>query len=416
MTATGTARTALGVFLTGTAASRVGDNADLLALNWYVLERTNSPVLLGLVNVLRLAPIVFCTAPAGWLADRYDRRRLLAGTRILLFAATLGVAIAVADDGPLWILLAAVLFRALAGCAEPVLRQTMLPLLRGTRPLATVVAMHSACLNLAMVVGPAIGSLLLACGPLTTVFWFNAGCSLISLCCLTIVPVGAHTAAASKPAGAAVSVWNFIRANPVVRAQLALAVGPMLFAFPYTSLMPLLATDLLHGDASTVGVLLTSGAAGALAASVSLSRWPMRRPGRLAAVTGVALGGALLGLLLSALLAPETAAVPATVATMVAVGIVGQTYRTANRAALQLALPEGIRGRILGIANTDRALIPAGTALLAPIAQTSSPRIMLLVMGVGCVLLTLAATRLSAGRHAERRRSQKEVSQRCSRP
>ncbi|AHH97849.1 MFS transporter [Kutzneria viridogrisea] len=378
-------RKPLTLFLTGTLASRIGDNADLLALNWYVLERTHSATMLGLVNVLRLAPILFCTAPTGWLADRFDRRRLLAGTRLALFVSTLAVAAAVVGEGPMWVLCGAVLVRAVAGCAEPVLRQSMLPLLCGGRPLAKVVAMHSACLNLAMVLGPAIGSVLLATTPLVTVFWFNVACSVLSLCCLTILPENSRRA----ERGPSTPLWPFVRENPVVRAQLALAVGPMLFAFPYTSLMPLLAKDLVGGDAGTTGLLLTSGAVGALAASLSLSRRAPARPGVLAAVTGVALGVMLLGLLVF-----RSFGVEAAVAMMLLVGVVGQCYRTSNRSALQLALPDELRGRVLGIANTDRALIPAGTALLSPIAELFGTATMLLVMGVGCVLVTLLAAQL----------------------
>ncbi|GAA4551784.1 MFS transporter [Amycolatopsis samaneae] len=395
MTAHRSQRLPLRVFLAGTVASRIGDAADLVALNWYVLERTGSATALATVNVLRLAPILLLTAPTGWLADRFDKRRLLAATRVTLFAATLGLAWIVTVAGPFWLLYAAVLLRASAGSAEPVLRQTLLPSLRGGRALTAVVAMNSACLNTAMILGPAIGALLLTIGSVTTAFWFNACCTLAALCCLTLLPdppspppSPAAPPTAIEPPRSNHSVRHFLRENRAVRHQIALAMGPMLFAFPYTSMMPLLAKDLFDGDGGTAGLLLTCGAVGAFAASTTMSRRPPADPARLAAGGAVLLGISLLVLLVPSGLTGDAAALGAGVV-MVAVGLTGQCYRTANRAAIQLTVPEHLLGRVMGIAGTDRAMIPIGTAVLGPVAHLAGTRTMVVCMGLGCVVISL---------------------------
>ncbi|MFB9923093.1 MFS transporter [Amycolatopsis halotolerans] len=385
-------RLPLRLFLAGTLSSRIGDTADLVALNWYVVEQTGSATALATVNVVRLAPILLFTAPAGWLADRYDQRRLLAGLRVALFVSTLCLAWIVTTGGPLWLVCAMVFARASAGSAEPVLRQTLLPLLRDQRPLTAVIAMHSACLNAAMILGPAVGALVLAVSSVPTAFWFNAFCTLVALCCLTILPESAppEPSASDPPTD---SVWHLLRRNPAMRRQIALAMGPMLFAFPYTAMMPLLSKDLFDGDGSTAALLLTCGAAGALAASTTMSRRPPANPARLAAIGAVLLGCALLVLLVPSGFTGSPAAVGAG-ATMVVVGLVGQCYRTANRAALQATAPGNLLGRIMGIASTDRAMIPVGTAVLGPIAELAGTRAMLAFMGLGCVVTTLLTIRI----------------------
>ena len=394
MTAGTAGRLPLRLFLAGTLSSRIGDTADLVALNWYVVERTGSATALATVNVVRLAPILLFTAPAGWLADRYDKRRLLAGLRVALFGSTLCLAWIVTAGGPLWLVCAMVFARASAGSAEPVLRQTLLPSLRGQRPLTAVIAMHSACLNAAMLLGPAAGALVLAFSSVPIAFWFNAFCTLVALCCLTVLP---DPVAAPDPPPPAESVWRLLRQNPAMRRQIALAMGPMLFAFPYTAMMPLLSKDLFHGDGSTAALLLTCGAAGALAASTTMSRRPPSNPARLAAIGAVLLGCALLVLLVPSGFSGESAAVGAG-ATMVVVGLVGQCYRTANRAALQATAPGNLLGRIMGIASTDRAMIPVGTAVLGPLAELAGTRTMVAFMGLGCVVTTLLAIRICRSR------------------
>ncbi|MGW7537021.1 MFS transporter [Amycolatopsis sp. NPDC054798] len=389
------ARLPLRLFLAGTLASRIGDTADLVALNWYVLEQTGSATDLATVNVLRLAPILLFSAPAGCLADRFDKRRLLACLRTALFVSTLCLAWIVTAGGPLWLLCAAVFLRASAGSAELVLRQTLLPLLRGPRPLTAAVAMHSACLNTAMILGPAAGALALATGSVPAAFWFNAFCTLVALCCLTVLPD--QPPSPPQPETERRSVWCLLRENPAMRRQIALAMGPMLFAFPYTAMMPLLSKDLFDGGGSTAALLLTCGAAGALAASATMSRHPPSNPARLAVLGAVLLGVALLALLVPSGFTGKAAAVGAG-ATMVVVGLVGQCYRTANRAAMQAAAPGELLGRVMGIASTDRAMIPVGTAVLGPFAELAGTRAMVAFMGVGCVVTTLLTTRINRSR------------------
>lgn len=316
--------------------------------------------------------------------------RLLAGLRVALFGSTLCLAWIVTAGGPLWLVCATVFARASAGSAEPVLRQTLLPLLRGQRPLTAVIAMHSACLNAAMLLGPAAGALVLAISSVPIAFWFNAFCTLVALCCLTVLPDPVPTPGPAPPAE---SVRRLLRQNPAMRRQIALAMGPMLFAFPYTAMMPLLSKDLFHGDGSTAALLLTCGAAGALAASATMSRRPPSNPARLAAIGAVLLGCALLVLLVPSGFSGKSAAVGAG-ATMVVVGLVGQCYRTANRAALQATAPGDLLGRIMGIASTDRAMIPVGTAVLGPLAELAGTRTMVAFMGLGCVVTTLLTIRI----------------------
>ena len=64
-------------FLSGSAISFAGDWMDWVALNWLVLELTNSPFAMGVYNFFRSAPTLLLTLPGGLVADRYGRRRIM---------------------------------------------------------------------------------------------------------------------------------------------------------------------------------------------------------------------------------------------------------------------------------------------------------------------------------------------------
>src|SRR3954447_11435662 len=72
------------IFMAGSLISWIGDWMDLTALNWAVLTLTDSPIDLALINACRLVPVFALSLPAGVLADRHDRRRLLIGLQAAL--------------------------------------------------------------------------------------------------------------------------------------------------------------------------------------------------------------------------------------------------------------------------------------------------------------------------------------------
>ena len=79
-------------YLAGTLLARLGDWMDLVALNWAVLQLTGSPWHLALINACRLVPAFVLSVPAGLLADRMDRRTLLAGLQLGTVLGSLGLA------------------------------------------------------------------------------------------------------------------------------------------------------------------------------------------------------------------------------------------------------------------------------------------------------------------------------------
>jgi MFS family permease len=373
------------LFMAGNLISWVGDWMDLVALNWAVLALSGSALQLGLINACRLVPVFALSVPAGILADRLDRRRLLLGLQAATMILTFLVGALVLIRGPFLLFALVVAARAsLAAMALPI-RSALLPALVSREALGSAVASQTAVMSLSRIVGPALGGVLLLVVPIETVFWINGASFLAVLWTLVAVKTGAAPPPlTSRPHSAVREALGYIRGDGAVQSLLLLAIVPMVFGFPYTSMMPLFARDFLQCGPTGLGVLLAAAAAGALIGSAALSL-----PGCAArAGRTMVLATLLFGLSLLAFTASRS--FPLAVGAMFLTGLAGQAYRTTSRMTLQGKVPDHLRGRILSIALMDRGFIPVGAVLLGAVADVAGATWAGALMGGGCLVVTLA--------------------------
>ncbi|HEY9898949.1 MAG TPA: MFS transporter [Pantanalinema sp.] len=349
--------------MAGSLVGRIGDWLDLVALNWATLQLTDSALHLALVNVARLAPVFALSVPAGVMADRHDRRRLLMLIQVLGAALTLLLGLLVHLQAAFGAFTLVVTLRACLSAMDAPVRNALLPNLVPPRRMARAVALNAAQMNLARVIGPAIAGGMLAVAPAPWLFALNAISSLVALASLFFVPAAAHGARRAPANGGVKEAIAFVRAAPTVQSLLVLAIAPMVFGFPYTAMLPLFVRDLTGLGPTAFGGLLSVSALGAL---VGAGRLAVVHEGQEAGkwlIVSLAGFGLSLGLFML-----SKGWVPAVIA-MFLVGLTSQTYRTMSRITLQGAIPDALRGRILSIALMDRGFIPLGTLLVGGIAE-----------------------------------------------
>lgn len=377
------------IFMVGNLISWVGDWMDLVALNWAVLALSGSALQLGLINACRLVPVFALSVPAGILADRFERRRLLiwlqTGTMVLTFV----VGTLVLVRAPFLPFALVVAVRAsLAAMALPI-RSALLPALVSPEALGSAVASQTAVMSLSRLVGPALTGALLLAVPIEAVFWINGASFLPVLWSLFAVKTGSTVSPASTAVHADVrEAFAFIRGDGAVQSLLLLAIVPMMFGFPYTSMMPLFARDLFDCGPAGLGALLAMAAAGAMAGSAVLSLPGCAgRAGRTMVIATLVFG-------LSLLAFTASRSFPLALAAMFLTGLAGQAYRTTSRITLQGKVPDPLRGRILSIALMDRGFIPVGSVLLGAVADLGGATSAGALMGGGCLLVTLGVVAL----------------------
>ena len=373
-----------GIFAAGNLVSQTGEWMTLVALNWAVLEFTGSALYLGLINACRMLPAFLLSVPAGVLADRTDRRKLLILLQAGIMPSTFCVGYLLAADSPFWLLAIVVTLRsALMAVVIPV-RNSLIPNLVPEGQVASAVAVDSGVRNLSRIAGPAIAGALLAVTDVADVFWISGGSIVAVLISLFVVrPESSRDAVSNSVRADIREAAVYVKESPSVQSLLILAVVPMVFAFPYTAMMPLFVEDLLQLGPEGVGILLSVAAAGALVGSVWLSlRRRTEGAGRWLVCSTIGFGLFLLLFMIAETLV--TAAVM-----IFLVGLASSTYRTMSRVTLQTRVPDRLRGRIMSIALMDRGLMPLGAILIGAVAEWAGALWAGVTMGGGCIAVTL---------------------------
>lgn len=374
------------IFAAGNLVSQAGEWTTWVALNWAVLESTGSALYLGLINACRLVPAFLLSVPAGVLADRGDRRKLLIGLQTGTMLATFCVGYLLATESPFWALAVVVTLRSAFMAAVVPVRNALIPNLVSEGQVASAVAVDGGVRSISRIAGPAIAGVLLAVMEAANVFWIS-GCTIVAvlLSLLVVRPEKDEDAAANtnNPRAGIREAAVYVKNSPAVQSLLILAVVPMVFAFPYAAMMPLFAEDLLQLGPGGLGILLSVAAAGALVGSAWLSLGDERE------AAGKWLVCSTVGFGLSLLLFVFAETLAAAAAMLFLAGLASATYRTTSRVALQTRVPDRLRGRILSIALMDRGLMPLGAILIGAVAEWAGTLWAGVFMGGGCAAVTL---------------------------
>lgn len=375
-----------GIFAAGNLVSQTGEWMTWVALNWAVFELTGSALYLAVINACRLVPAFILSVPAGVLADRTDRRKMLIALQFGTMLSTFAVGYMLASETPFWLLAAVVTFRSSLMAAVIPIRNALIPNLVAETQIASAVAIDTTARNLARIAGPATAGILLAVTEVEVVFVISASSIAAVILSLFIIhPESAEREAVSTDMRTDVrEAALYVKNSPSVQSLLILAIAPLAFAFPYTAMMPLFANDLLRLGPEGLGILLSVAAAGALSGSAYLSLGgEAEGTGKWLVSSTIALGAFLI-------LFMFTETLLAAAVMMFLVGLASAVYRTTSRVALQTRVPDRLRGRILSIALMDRGFMPLGAILIGAVAEWTGAFSAGVFMGAGCIAVTLA--------------------------
>jgi len=368
------------------AASEIGNWLYNAALLGYVYSATHSAVWVGAATICRLLPYVLLGPFGGAIADRYPRRTvLLAGDalRIVLMAA---IAATVASAGPVALIIALTALASAAGSAEKPAAMALLPRLVGEARLGPANALLHTVQDLGVLIGPAIGAILLAVAPAWVAFLANGATFAVSALLISTMrsdaaPAGGRTPGVAQLAGGLQTVRTTAYA-------LWLIVIVAMVEFTYgaqTVQLVVYARQSLGLGSGGYGVLLTAAGVGGLVSALVNGRLTTSRrvslivivAGSLACVTQIAYAG------VNAL----TIALAVTVignAALVSCEVVSETVlaRIAPREAL---------GRVIGIFDAASvAAMIAGAVLASVLVASTSLRASLLILGGVALAVTLA--------------------------
>jgi MFS family permease len=367
----------------GVLLSLIGNWVEAAAYGYVVLLLGGSAATLGLIGFLNTIPNLVFALPAGALADRYDRRKLL-----LLFQSlnmALAAALAVTwETGTLTVGLLGVLavVGGILGTLSFAPFQAMLAATVPRRDLESAVAINSLSLQVARFIGPAIaGSLLALAGP-TWVFGVNAVSFVAVLGTLALLPASPPVRSAAAEAGSAISeAFRYVFGQRSLAAMMALMLVAGLFGTPPVAFMiPAIVRYNLHAGAGTLGAIMAAIGLGSLLGSIAL----LRLSGRPNKGEPLLLGFAVTGAALAGIGASTNAWV--SLALALVGGLSGVLFVGLSTVVVQAMSTDEIRARALAIwAAAFVGMLPFGALLTGGLAAVIGPGGAVFVDGVAVV-------------------------------
>jgi MFS family permease len=380
---------ALGQFrllLVGTASSQVGAWMEEVARGWLVLQLTDSAFQLGLVAFIRGISTLVFSPVAGVLVDRLDRRRLAAFTQAIPGAVALTVGLLVSGGWvQVWHLyIMAVVVGAGVAINMPA-RQVLVYDVVGPEQLTSAIALNAVVGNVARIVAPSLGGALIGLAGIAVAFYGQATFYGLAVVATIMLRPLTHVEAVRVPFLRGVREgFNYIRRDETLSRLVLMNVIVNVLIYPYVTMMPVFAEDILDVGSAGYGVLLTGAGFGAIPGGLTAANMQGRSgKGKLMALAALLYMTMVFAFSLSGMFVLSFAI-------LVVAGIGWSAFVTLNQTLLQLSLDDAFRGRGMALFNMAGGLTPFGNLGMGTAAQQfGAPHSVASFAVVGLVLTTV---------------------------
>ena len=373
----------------GMFVMQVGRQLTVVAVPIQVYEITGSTIAVGLLGLAQLVPLLLVSLVGGALADAVDRRRLLTFSQVVMAFTGAGLLWnSLSDSAAIWPLFVLSAINAGVSAIDSPARHALVPGLVGRALLPSALALNQTQTNVAKAAVPALGGLLIATSGFPAAYSLQTVAFAISALLVYQVPnVPIEGGGRPFSMSSIVEGFRFLKSRRVIQAALVIDLSAMVFGMP-TALFPAFGTEVLGGDAFTVGLLYAAPGIGALLAAMTSGWVPLiRRQGRavVLAVIGWGAAIAIFGFTTSLGLALTMLAVAG------AADVVSAIFRGS---IVQLSVPDSLRGRL---SSMHMAVVAGGPRLgdleAGVVAALTSVRISIVSGGLACVLAAVGIAR-----------------------
>ncbi|WP_295137341.1 MFS transporter [uncultured Reyranella sp.] len=338
---------------------------ETVAMGIVVYQQTGSALVVAMITMLRMVPMGLFGAFLGAFAERFDRRLTLAGI-VGLMMVTSALLSVVAFRGALevWHLAVASFINGCGWATDNPLRRVMMGEVMGRDRMAIAMALDVGAGNVSRMVGPAVGGLLLAGVGIEGAFLL--GVTMYASAVAATLMVQSHIPSSPGAGAVLARTWEgvtLIFSDRRLGAIMAVTVIYNVFAWPFTSMIPVIGTDRLLLGPEGVGLLTSIDGVGAFAGCLLLALWLTPGWHARAYVGGTA--AYLVGLIgFAAAPTPLLAGLA-----LLVTGLAGATFATLQATLVYLAAPMEMRSRILGVLSVCIGTGPIGFVWLGWLAD-----------------------------------------------
>ena len=322
------------------------------AMGWQVYDAARAQgqsiaeaaFVLGLVGLAQFLPLLVLSLFGGQAADRYNRRLILVTCILAKAAIVLWLAL-VSGIGPS-IVIAAVFVAAIgAGMTNsflPPAASALLPMLLPREELPQGIAWSSLAFQSSLIIGPTIGGLLYAFGPVVPYSIAFALLIVSAGLMLTMRPPAQEPVKDARTIGMIVDGLRYVWRNKIVLGAISLDLVVVLLAGA-VALLPVFARDILHAGPSELGILRAATGVGAAGVALWLAVNPLRQR------VGMWMFGSTIIFGLATIVFAQSQWLWLTALALAVAGGVDMISVYVRQSLIQLATPDPMRGRVAAV-------------------------------------------------------------------
>lgn len=377
------------LWFAGQVVSLVGTWMQSTAQGYLIYQITKSPAYLGLVGFFGGVPTLLFTLFGGVVADRLPRRKLLVITQAaMMLLAFILAALTFTNTVRPWHIIVLAFLLGVANAFDAPARTSFVLELVDRETMTNAIALNSTMFNIATVVGPSVAGLTYAAIGPAWCFTLN-GLSFVAviiallLMRIKLEPRPASHAPALAELGEGI---RYVLRNRMI-LSLTVAVGIVsIFGIGMMNLLPAWAVDVLHGDVTTNGWLVSARGFGSLISALMLAYWGTRKlRGRLWTYGAFSMPVALF-------IFAWLRWLPLSLAALVGVGWGFMMVLNNSQAIVQSLVPDNLRGRVMGVYTlVFFGSMPIGSLLAGSLAAWIGEPVTVMIGAVMLLVLAIAA-------------------------
>jgi len=372
-------------YLTGQSVSLIGTWMQMTAQAWLVLTLSDSPSALGVIVALQTLPVLVFGPYGGVIADRVNKLRLMIGLQTVMGVQALIIGVlTVTGAVELWHVGALAALLGINNAFENPARQSFMLELVGRESLRTAVSLNSTMVNLARVIGPAAGGVIIAGAGVGVCFLLNAASFIVVVWTLMRLDRGAIVPSrpVARAKGQLREGLRYVARTPELGIPLLMMAIAGVFAYEFQVTLPVLAREALDQGSEGYGLMTAAMGLGAVGGGLVVAargKTGLRPLMRHSVAFGV--------VLLLAALAPNLALA---LLALVLVGWASVSFMATGNTTLQLAAAPEMRGRVMSLWFVAfQGSTPIGGPLLGWAMGWAGARVGLGAGGVACMLVAL---------------------------
>jgi MFS family permease len=375
-------------YAVGGIVTRLGTRMQSVAVGWDVYQRTGEPLALGLVGLVQVIPAILLALPAGWLADSFDRRKVVLLSLLGMTLTSAGLALQAVLEADVWVVYTLLTLDAVVGTLGRPARSSLVPRLVPREVFPSAVAWNNSMFQLSGVIGPALGGFVIAAS-IPAAYALAAISSLLFAALLTRIPEAAGVADNGGGHATLSTLFDgvhYLRRTRVLLAIISLDMFAVLLGGA-VFLLPVFAEDILAVGAEGLGYLHAAPAVGALLMALLLAHLPpMAKAGRalLLSVAGFGVATIIFGLSTNLYLS---------LAVLFLTGAFDQVSMVVRHTMVQLTTPDAMRGRVSAV---NGVFVSASNELggfeSGLVAHWFGPIVAVVSGGIGTLLVVAATT------------------------